>query len=93
MDIDFKQIETLKEMQKVKERNECLVCEIVVPYNKDIQSTIYGQGNEVSTIAMIKTLEMMAQDLKKDLKEGLSNGVKELKTSLSDLLGKNRWRR
>ena len=92
MDIDFKQMEILKEMQKVKEKNECFVCEIVVPFNKDIHSTVYGQTDNETLIAMIKSLEMIAQDLKKHLIVSSSKVDEEHEIFLSDLLGKNRWK-
>ena len=68
---DFRKIQEIQRMNKIKENNECLVCEIVIP--KELKespiSILHGFGGNIEAALMIQYLEGTIESIKQNFPE------------------------
>lgn len=69
--MNFRQIQEIQNINKLKEENECLTCEVVVvkEFKKASVSIIQGNGGPIEMAQMAKVLMDVAEQLKKEFPE------------------------
>ena len=65
---DFRKIQEIQKMNKIKENNECLICEIVIP--KELKespvSILHGTGGSIEAAIMVEYLEGTIESIKQN---------------------------
>lgn len=69
--MDFKEIEERLKIKRIKENNECLICEVVITkeFKEPPMSIIQGNGTIIEMAQMAKVLTDVAEQLKKEFPE------------------------
>lgn len=65
--MNFRDIEEIQKLNRLKSKCNCLVCEVVIPekLEEGMLSAIYGDGGDIEMAILINTLENVANSLKK----------------------------
>lgn len=68
---EFKKIQEMQRLNRIKENNDCLVCEVVITKELKEQpmSVIQGNGGEIEMAMMIKCLYDIIEALKRNFPE------------------------
>lgn len=68
---DYNQIKEMQRMNRIKEQNECLTCEIVITkeFKEAPISIVQGHGGPIEMAQMAKVLIDVAESLKKEFPE------------------------
>ncbi len=69
--MDFREIEEKQKINKIKAKNDCLVCEVVITkeFKEAPISIIEGNGGPIEMAQMVKTLVDVANQLKENFPE------------------------
>ena len=69
--MDFRQIQEMQKINRIKEKNECLVCEIVIPkeLKEEAASILYGSCGNIEMAMMIQYLEGTIESIKQNFSE------------------------
>lgn len=69
--MNFRQIQEIQKINRLKEENECLTCEVVVvkEFKKAPVSIVQGNGGPIEMAQMAKVLMDVAEQLKKEFPE------------------------
>lgn len=69
--MDFKQIEEVQRIKRIKENNKCLTCEVVITkeFKEPPISIVQGNGGPIEMAQMAKVLIDMAEQLKREFPE------------------------
>ena len=69
--MDFRQIQELQKINRIKESSECLVCEVVIP--KELKqspvSIVHGSAGDIEMALMIQYLEGIIDSIKQNCPE------------------------
>lgn len=69
--MDFREIQEMQKINRLKSENDCLICEVVVP--KELKhapmSITYGDGGSIEMAMLIKCLEDVISCLKRNFPE------------------------
>lgn len=68
---DFRKIQEMQRINRIKENNECLTCEVVITkeFREAPISIVQGNGGPIEMAQMVKTLMDVAESLKKEFPE------------------------
>ncbi len=68
---DFRKIQEMQRINRIKENNECLTCEVVITkeFRETPISIVQGNGGPIEMAQMVKTLMDVAESLKKEFPE------------------------
>ncbi len=69
--MDFKQIEEVQRIKRIKENNKCLTCEVVITkeFKEPPISIVQGNGGPIEMAQMAKVLIDIAEQLKREFPE------------------------
>ena len=69
--MDFREIQETQRINRVKEKNDCLVCEVVITkeFKEAPISIVKGHGGLIEMAQMAKTLVDVAEQLKREFPE------------------------
>ncbi len=69
--MDFRQIQEMQKINRLKENNECLVCEIVIPkeLKQSPASILHGTTGDIEMALMIQYLEGTIESIKQNFPE------------------------
>ena len=69
--MDFREIQETQRINRIKEKNECLTCEVVITKElKEVPiSIVQGHGGPIEMAQMAKTLIDVAEQLKREFPE------------------------
>ena len=70
-DADLMKIREMQKINRIKENNDCLTCEVVVTKGLKVGpiSVVQGNGGPIEMAQMVKTLIDVAESLKKEFPE------------------------
>lgn len=68
---DFRKIQEMQRINRIKANNDCLTCEVVITKEfKEVPiSIVQGHGGPIEMAQMVKTLTDVAESLKKEFPE------------------------
>jgi len=68
---DYNKIKEMQRLNKIKEENECLICEVVITkeFKQPPISVVQGNGGPIEMAQMVKTLIDVAESLTKEFPE------------------------
>lgn len=68
---DYRQIKEMQRMNRIKEQNDCLTCEVVITkeFKEAPISIVQGNGGPIEMAQMAKVLIDIAEQLKKEFPE------------------------
>lgn len=68
---DYRKIQEMQRINTIKEKNNCLVCELVITeeFKEPPISVVHGNGGKIEMAMMIKCLEDLAENLKSNFPE------------------------
>lgn len=71
MENDLRELQEIQRLNRIKEKNDCLVCEIVITKEfKELPiSIVQGNGGPIEMAQMAKTLIDVAEQLKREFPE------------------------
>lgn len=69
--MNFRQIQEIQKINRLKEENECLTCEVVITkeFREAPISIVQGHGGPIEMAQMVKTLTDVAKSLKREFPE------------------------
>ena len=69
--MDFREIQEIQRVNKIKRENDCLVCEVVITkeFKEAPISIVQGHGGPIEMAQMVKTLIDVAESLKREFPE------------------------
>lgn len=69
--MNYRELEEMQKINKLKKENECLVCEVVVPrkFKKGPKSVLYGTGENIEMAMLAKMLREVADNIEKNFPE------------------------
>lgn len=69
--MNFSQIQEIQKINRLKEENECLTCEVVITkeFREAPISIVQGHGGPIEMAQMVKTLTDVAKSLKREFPE------------------------
>ena len=69
--MDFREIQETQRINRIKEKNECLTCEVVITkeFKEAPISIVQGHGGPIEMAQMAKTLVDVAEQLKREFPE------------------------
>lgn len=69
--MNYRELEEMQKINKLKKENECLVCEVVVPrkFSKGPKSVLYGTGENIEMAMLVKMLREVADSIEKNFPE------------------------
>lgn len=79
--MDFREIQETQRIKRVKEKNDCLICEVVITKEfKEVPiSIVQGHGGPIEMAQMANTLIDVAEQLKREFPE-----IKEIMPILNE---------
>lgn len=87
-DADLMKIREIQKINRIKENNDCLTCEVVVTKELKVGpiSVVQGNGGSIEMAQLVKTLTDVAETLKREFPEvneiiPMLNRNSEMKTS------------
>ena len=71
MENDLRKLQEIQRLNRIKEKNDCLVCEIVITkeFKEAPISIVQGNGGPIEMAQMAKTLIDVAESLKREFPE------------------------
>lgn len=84
--MDYREIEQIQKVNKLKSKNDCLVCEVVVPekFTDGPMSAVHGSGGNIEMAMLIKCLGDVIESLKRNFPDAIEiipllkdSGIKE----------------
>lgn len=68
---DYSKIQEMQRINRIKENNDCLTCEVVIAkeFKEAPISIVQGNGGPIEMAQMVKTLIDVAESLKKEFPE------------------------
>ena len=69
--MDLREIQEIQNINRIKEKNDCLVCEVVITkeFKEAPISIVHGNGGNIEMAQMAKTLIDVAEQLKEQFPE------------------------
>lgn len=66
--VNYRELEELQKINKLKRENDCLVCEVVVPrkFKKGPKSVLYGTGENIEMAMLTKILREVADNIEEN---------------------------
>lgn len=79
--MDFREIQETQRIKRVKEKNDCLICEVVITkeFKEAPISIVQGHGGPIEMAQMANTLIDVAEQLKREFPE-----IKEIMPILNE---------
>lgn len=71
MNADYRKIQEMQKLNRIKENNDCLTCEVVITkeFKESPISIIQGSGGPIEMAQMVKTLRDIADTIVKEFPE------------------------
>ena len=68
---DYRKIQEIQRINRIKEKNDCLICEVVITkeFKEAPISVVQGNGGSIEMAQMVKTLTDVAESLKREFPE------------------------
>lgn len=68
---DYRKIQEIQRINRIKEKNDCLICEVVITkeFKEAPISVVQGNGGSIEMAQMVKTLIDVAESLKREFPE------------------------
>ena len=68
---DYRKIQEMQRINRIKEKNDCLICEVVITkeFKEAPISIVQGNGGPIEMAQMVKTLIDVAESLKREFPE------------------------
>lgn len=69
--VDYNKIKEMQRINRIKENNKCLTCEVIITkeFKQPPISVVQGNGGPIEMAQMVKTLIDVAESLKKEFPE------------------------
>lgn len=69
--MNYRELQEMQKLNRLKEENDCLVCEIVIPrkFKEGPKSVIYGTGEEIEMAMLIKMLREVSDNMEYNFPE------------------------
>lgn len=69
--MDLREIQEIQNINRIKEKNDCLVCEVVITkeFKEAPISIVHGNGGSIEMAQMAKTLVDVAEQIKEQFPE------------------------